>query len=82
MMTATEQLLVLVEVDEVDQQLLTHLAREAGRVPQLVGARPAGRHADVTAVHIFAALQKEKINFHFDTNSNSIINSLLSKIKS
>ena len=66
MMPAAEQLLVLVEVDEVDQQLLTHLAREAGRVPQLVGARPAGRHADVTAMHIFAALQIRENNFYFE----------------
>ncbi len=59
MMPATEQLLVLVEVDEVDQQLLANLAGETGRVPGFVGARAAGRHADVTAVHIFAALQKK-----------------------
>ncbi len=79
MMPAAEQLLVLVEVDEVDQQLLTHLAREAGRVPQLVGTRPAGRHADVTAVHILAALQIKENN-NLDSNSNVMINSLLSKI--
>ena len=58
MMTATEQLLVLVEVDEVHQQLLADLARETGRVPGFVGARAAGRYADVTSMHIFAALQK------------------------
>ena len=58
MMTAAEQLLVLVEVDEVHQQLLADLARETGRVPGFVGARAAGPYADVTAVHIFAPLKK------------------------
>lgn len=47
---------VLPEVDEVDQQLLAHVAVEAGGVPAGVGSRPRRHHHDVAAAHALAAI--------------------------
>ena len=57
-MPAAEEFPVLVEVDEVDEQLLADGANEAGRMPDAVLSGTRRRHADVTAVNVAGALQK------------------------
>ena len=54
---ATEELPVLVEVDEVDEELLADGAGEAGGVPDPGGPGPGGPHADVPAQDTVAALR-------------------------
>lgn len=52
MVSATVDLSVLVEVDEVHQQLITHAAHEAARVPTHAVARPRRKHCNVTSVYL------------------------------
>ena len=59
MVSTTEQLLVLVEVDEVDEELLAHGAGEAGGVPDPGGASSAGAHADVSSQDAVSALREQ-----------------------
>ena len=52
MVPTTVDLPFLVEVDEVHQQLVTHAAHEAARVPTHAVARPRRKHCNVTSVYL------------------------------
>lgn len=54
---AAVDLPVLVEVDEVHQQLSAGHTLEALGVPAAAVARPAGKHCDVSAADLSAALR-------------------------
>lgn len=58
MVPAAVDLAVLEEVDEVDEQLAAGGALETLRVPAAAVARPAGKHGDVAAADLSAALEK------------------------
>ena len=52
----TEDLAILVEVDEIHQQLLTHAADKAMRVPAFPMTRPRSKDHDVPSVYLTTAL--------------------------
>ena len=56
--SATEDLSVLVEIDEVHQQLLTHVAHKALGMPALPMAGPGRKHYDFPSVDLATALYK------------------------
>lgn len=57
MVPAAVDLSVLEEVDEVDQQLAAGDALEALRVPAAAVTSPTGKHSDVAAADLSAALE-------------------------
>ena len=57
MVSTAVELAVLVEVDQVDEQLLADGAGKAGGVPDPLGSRARGCHADVSAKDRVSALQ-------------------------
>lgn len=58
MVSAAVDLAVLVEVDQVDQQLSAGHALETLGVPAAAVTRPAGKHRDVSAADLSAALRE------------------------
>lgn len=57
---AAVDLSILVEVDEVHQELITHAAHEAGRVPAHAVARPGSKHSDVAAIYLPSTLKRKR----------------------
>ena len=53
---ATEDFSVLVEVDEVHQQFLAHVAHKALGMPALAMAGPGSKHYDFPSVDLATAL--------------------------
>ena len=57
MVPATEDLAILVEVDEIHQQFLTHAASEAVRVPAFSMTRPRSKNHNVPSVYLTTTLE-------------------------
>lgn len=60
MVPATEDLAILVEVDEIHQQLLTHAADKAIRVPAFSVTRPGSKHHDIPSVYLTTTLWERR----------------------
>lgn len=60
MVSAAVDFTLLVEVNEVDQELVTRAAHEALRVPAHTVACPRRKNGDIAAVNLTTALRKRQ----------------------
>lgn len=60
MVPAAVDLAILVEVDEIHQQFLTHAADKAIRVPTFCMTRPGSKNDNVPSIYLTTTLQGEK----------------------
>lgn len=62
-MSSTVEPAFFEKVDEIDQQLSAHGAREASRMPAGVRASSARKHADIASWHCFVTLKRKTVSF-------------------